>query len=112
MGLIKTIAKITGSTILVTTGTASAILKGASDTIGFELGSELFGAAKNANFNGISSMWSNSDASNKARELGDSAEKATRPKMADTAYRAAQVAKKNGDMERYHRYIKKYNEYK
>ena len=112
MGLIKTIAKIAGSGVLVVTGTASGILKGVSDTIGFELGSEIFDGAKKASFNGISSMWSNNETSSKLRDLGDSAEKGAHLKMADTAYRAAQIAKEHGDMEKYNRYMKKYYEYK
>ncbi len=57
MGLIKGILKVGASAVLVATGTASTILKGMSDTVGLELGSELFGAAKDASFNGIKNMW-------------------------------------------------------
>ena len=57
MGIIKGVLKVGASAILVATGTASTILKGISDTVGLEMGSELFGAAKNASFNGIRTMW-------------------------------------------------------
>lgn len=57
MGLIKGILKVGASVVLTATGTASTILKGMSDTVGLELGSEIFGAAKDASFNGIKNMW-------------------------------------------------------
>lgn len=57
MGVVKGILKVGASAVLAATGTASTILKGMSDTVGFELGSELFGAAKDASFNGVRSMW-------------------------------------------------------
>ena len=57
MGLIKGILKVGASAVLVATGTASTILKGMSDTVGLEIGSDIFGAAKDASFNGIRNMW-------------------------------------------------------
>ena len=57
MGIIKGILKVGTSAVLAATGTASTILKGMSDTVGLEIGSEIFGAAKDASFNGIKSMW-------------------------------------------------------
>ncbi len=57
MGIIKGCAKVIGSTLLGATGVASTILKGMCDTVGVEIGSELFGAAKDASFNGIRNMW-------------------------------------------------------
>lgn len=115
MGILKGALKLVGSVALVATGTASTVLKGMSDTVGFELGSELFGAAKNASFNGIRNMW-DSDAAQNAIDMGEemsySVEDSTRRKMADTAYRMAQTAKHNGDEEKYERYMAKYEEYK
>ena len=57
MGLIKGILKVGASAILTVTGTASAVLNGMCETAGVELGAEIFGAAKEASFNGIKSMW-------------------------------------------------------
>ena len=57
MGIIKGIGKVLGTTILGATGVASAVLKGMCDTVGVEIGSELFGAAKDASFSGIRNMW-------------------------------------------------------
>ncbi len=41
MGIIKAIGKTIGTATLVVTGTASTVLKGVSDAVGFEVGSEL-----------------------------------------------------------------------
>ena len=113
MGIIKGCLKLAGSAALVVTGTASTVLKGVSDAAGIELGSQLFGATKDASFNGIRAMW-DGDAVNDAIDKAESydAEGAARRKMADTAYRMAQTAKRNGDMEKYETYMEKYYEYK
>lgn len=58
MGILKTIGKTLGTAALITTVTASAILKGVSDTVGFEIGSEVLGIAKDTSFNGVCSIWS------------------------------------------------------
>ena len=57
MGIIKGCAKVLGSAVLGVTGVASTVLKGMFDTAGIEVGSEIFGAAKDASFNGIRNMW-------------------------------------------------------
>lgn len=57
MGLVKGLLKVGASAVLTVTGTASTVLKGMSETAGVELGSELFGAIKDASFNGIRNMW-------------------------------------------------------
>ena len=46
-----------GTTVLGATGVASSVLKSMCDTAGVELGSEIFGAAQDASFNGIRNMW-------------------------------------------------------
>ena len=97
MGLLKTGLKLVGTAALAVTGTASTVLKGVSEAAGVEIGSELFGATKDASFNGIRNIW-NSDACDEVMDRGEdisvNVEDATRRKMADTAYRAAQIAKK------------------
>lgn len=115
MGILGSCAKLVGSVLLGATGVASSVLKGASDTIGLELGSEVFGAAKDASFNGIRKMWDGEEADErinqveaKSYDLEDSA----RNSIANTAYRTAQIAKKNGDMDKYRAYMEKYYEYK
>ncbi|MBR5479308.1 MAG: hypothetical protein IKU84_03945 [Clostridia bacterium] len=115
MGLIKGCLKLVGTAALTVTGAASTILKGVSDTAGIELGSELFGAVKDASFSGIRNMWDSDEASeriDRAEEKSYAVEDAARHKMAQTAYRAAQIAKRNGDMEKYETYMAKYEEYK
>ena len=57
MGIVKGLLKLTGSAALAVTGTASTILKGMSETAGVDIGVEIFGAAKDASFNGIRNIW-------------------------------------------------------
>lgn len=115
MGFIKGCLKAAGTVVLAATGTASTVLKGMSDAAGIELGSEIFGAAKDASFNGIRSMWDGeaaNEAIDAAQEKSFGAEDAARRKMADTAYQMAQTARRNGDMEKYETYMEKYEQYK
>lgn len=114
MGLLKFVGKTLGTATLVVTGTASAILKGVSDTVGFEIGSELLGSAKDASFNGIRSMWSDKDLEGgiaQADRLESGVQQATQSQMARTAKQAAEIAKKNGDMEKYEYYMEQYYKY-
>ena len=115
MGIIKGIGKVLGTTVLGVTGVASTVLKGVFDTAGVELGSEVFGAAKDASFNGIRNMWDSEKAQDnisKAEMQSYAVEDAARRKMADTAYKMAQTAKRNGDMDKYETYMEKYEEYR
>lgn len=112
MGIIKGCLKVVGSAALVVTGTASTVLKGMSDAAGLELGSELFGAVKNASFDGIRNMWGSESADQKITDYEVSAEDGSRRMMAETAYKMAQTAKKNGDMEKYETYMEKYHQLK
>ena len=115
MGLLKFIGKTIGTATLVVTGTASTVLKGVSDAVGFEIGSELLGSAKDASFNGIRTMWSDKDIENgisKSDKLEDNIRSGTQSQMARTAKQAADIAKKNGDMEKYEYYMEQYERYK
>ena len=115
MGLLKNIGKTIGTATLVVTGTTSTILKGVSDAVGFEIGSELLGSAKDASFNGIRSMWSENDLENtlsKSDKLENTVCNGTRSQMARTAKQAADLAKQHGDMEKYEFYIEQYEKYK
>lgn len=115
MGIIKGCAKVVGSVVLGATGVASTVLKGMFDTAGIELGSEIFGAAKDASFNGIRNMWDSDSAQERidhAEDISYEVEDSVRRKMADTAYQMAQTAKRNGDMDKYETYMAKYEEYK
>ena len=114
MGVLKFIGKTLGTATLITTGTASAILKGVSDTVGFEIGSEVLDAAKNASFNGVRSIWSDKDLEclDKMEDLDYKVTNATRSQMARTAKQAAEIAKKNGDMDKYEHYMTQYEMYK
>ena len=115
MGIIKGIGKVVGTTVLGATGFASTVLKGMFDTAGVELGSRVFGAAKDASFNGIRMMWDGDAAQeriDKAENASYDVEDSVRRSMADTAYKMAQTAKRNGDMEKYETYMAKYEEYR
>ncbi len=116
MGIIKGCLKAVGTVALAATGTASTILNGVSDATGIELASKIFGAAKDISFNGIRNMWSDSETANqaigKAEDAAFGVENTVRRQMADTAYRMAQAAKRNGDMGKFETYIQKYEEYK
>ena len=92
----KAIGKTLGTAALITTGTASAVLKGVSDTVGFEIGSEILGAAKDASFSGVRSIWSDKDLEcmDKMEGLDSKAADASRKTMARTAKQAAEIAKK------------------
>ena len=115
MGILKAIGKTIGTATLVVTGTASTILKGVSDAVGFEIGSEILGAAKDASFNGIRSMWSDKDLEGSfetADKLESGIQRGTQSQKARTAKQAAELAKKNGDMEKYEYYMEQYERYK
>ena len=97
MGLIKGILKVGASAVLAATGTASTILKGMSDTVGLELGSEIFGAAKDASFNGIKNMWgSNEDIEECEGSLDDERKDEVR-KLKVKALRCKELAEKASD---------------
>ena len=115
MGIIKAIGKTIGTATLVVTGTASTVLKGVSDAVGFEVGSELLGYAKDASFNGIRSMWSDKDIEDSismSDKVEDTIRNSTQSQMARTAKQAAEIAKKNGDMEKYEYYMEQYERFK
>ena len=91
------------------------MLKTVADTAGVEIGSEILGAAKDASFNGIRSMWGgdmSEGASEKLDNYEVNSEDAARRKMAQTAKRAADLAKKNGDMEKHEKYMEQYERYR
>ncbi len=115
MGIIKGIGKVLGTTVLGATGVASTVLKGVFDTAGVEIGSEIFGAAKDASFNGLRNIWDDETAQDRidrAEARSYETEDTVRRQMANTAYRMAQTAKRNGDMDKYETYMAKYEEYK
>lgn len=105
MGILKFI----GKAALATTGTASAILKGISDTAGFELGSEVFGAAKDASLKGARALGSNTE---RLEGLDSRMEAKTRHQMASNAKKYADLARKSGDREQYEYYMEQYEKYK
>ena len=116
MGFITGCLKLAGSAALAVTGTASTVLQGMSDAVGVELGSELFGAVKDASFNGLRSIWSDdegaSDMIDRAEEHSYDTVDSVRRSTARKFYDFAQIAKKNGDMEKYELYMQKYHEAK
>lgn len=107
MGVFKIIGKTLGTATLVTTGVASAILKGVSDTVGFEIGSEVLSVAKDASFNGVRSIWSDKDLEfiDKMECIDYKVENVARSQMARTAKQAADIARRNGDIEKYEQYM-------
>lgn len=115
VGLLKFVGKTIGTATLVVTGTTSTVLKGVSDAVGFEIGSELLGSAKDASFNGIRYMWKGKDLEkniSKADKVEDTIRNGTQNHMARTAKQAADLAKKNGDIEKYNYYMEQYEKYK
>lgn len=101
---LKVAAKVVGTATLVTTGTASTVLKGISDVASLELGSEFFEFTKNASFNGIRSLWSNGNdtreqlldkVDNITEKTSSSIESGMQRAAADTAKRMADIQKKN-----------------
>ena len=100
--------------ILIAAGTASSVLKGLLDTVGFEAGSQVLGVAKDASFNCVRSTWSEQDLEtlNKMEQLDYKVEKATRSQMARTAKQVAEIAKKNGDTDKYELYMNHYEIYR
>lgn len=116
MGLFKTMAKVVGTVALTTTGVASTVLKGVADAAGVEIASDVLGAVKDGSFDGIRSMWDGDEAADRidvAENLSYDIEYGIQDGIcktaAQTAYRAAQLAKKNGDMEKYEYYMDVYN---
>lgn len=113
MGLIRGILKVGASAVLVATGTASTILKGMSDTVGLEIGSELFGAAKDASFNGIRNMWNVDDQYEeeyeKEEETQRSALKNEIHKMKVQALRCKDMANRTNDEESRQRFMARYD---
>lgn len=114
MGLLKFVGKTIGTATLVVTGTASTVLKGVSDAVGFELGSEILGSAKDASFNGIRSMWSDKDIEkgiSKADNLENGIRNNTYYEKARTARQCAEIQRKNGNIEKAEEYMEKYYQY-
>ncbi len=114
MSVLKFIGKTLGTATLLTTGTASAVLKGLTDTVGFDIGSDILEAAKEASFDGVRSMWEDKELHfvDKLNELDGDVGDATRSQMARTAREAAEVARKNGDMDKYEMYMDQYETYR
>lgn len=117
MGIFLGGLKILGTVALSATGIASKVLEEASNTVGFELGSEIFSTTKNLSVDGIKGMWDNgeedrSEALSHIDDIDEATQGVGRRKMAETARQAAQIAKKNGDMEKYEYYMEQYNNYK
>jgi 3-oxoacyl-ACP reductase-like protein len=121
MGLLKFVGKTLGTATLVVTGVTTTVLKGVSDTVGFEIGSNLLGMAKDASFNGIRSMWSEKDLEgglSKVDNMDQKIQQGSYSQMARTAKQAAETAKKqadialrNGDSEKYQICMEKYEHY-
>ena len=120
MGILKIVGKTIGTATLIVTGTASTVLKSVSDAMGFEIGSELLGSAKDASFNGIRYMWGDKDIENaisSSDKVEDVVRNGTQSQMARTAKQAAEVAKKNAEMAqknndpKYEHYMEKYEYY-
>lgn len=116
MGLFKTVGKTIGTTILTATGVTSTVLKTCSDHVGFELGSEIFGSAKDASFNGIKKMWS----SKKADNFAEKTESLSRLEAlrnardgylnkANAAKQIAEMAEQNGNERKQREYEAEYN---
>ena len=112
MGILKGCLKVVGTVALGATGVASKILGEVSDVAGFEIGSDLFGMAKDASLDGIRSMWNSESVDSNIDKIDSSSYGFVNRKLADTAKRAANIAKANGDTEKYNYYMEQYEKYK
>ena len=104
-------AKVVGTAVLIVTGTASTIMK----TVATNTGAELFEEGKQASFNGIRAMWKSEKAGHsvdKANKLSRDTERFIKDQMADTAKRAAEMAKQYGDVEKEKKYTRVSNKIK
>ena len=100
MGFLKGLAKVVGTTVLGATGVASSVLKGVCDTVGVELGSEIFGAAKDASFNGVRNMWGSDsvdNAVNKVEGVTDTVEGGMHTQAAKAAKQLAEKYEKEAE---------------
>ena len=122
MGLIKGIFKVAGSVVLTATGLASGIAEGLCSAVGGDDLASLFAQGKDASFNGIKNMWSDSSGSEtfneKIDDFSSGIADSTCDKMADTAKRAAEIAKQHaerakqqGDQDKYAYFQDKYDYY-
>ena len=116
MGILKTIGKVTGTAVLSATWLASGILKKASDTAGFELGSELFGAGNDASANGIKRLWNKQDSEPSSASEGDEEiallkEERHKKRVAAANIREMAIAaQKAGNDEKYNSLMGRYND--
>ncbi len=114
MGFIKGCLKLVGSAALVVTGTASTVLKGMADTVGIEVGSEIFGATKDASFNGIKSMWGIESSADEEYLTEEEAENAAiseeKRKLKAQALRCKDLAKKATDENMRRKFMDRYEE--
>ena len=114
MGFIKGCLKVVGTAALVVTGSASTVLKECFDVAGVELGSEIFGAAKEASFNGIREIWDSvevEESSMTDEEIEEAAVAEQKRKMKAQAIRYrewAEAAQKAGNTDKYEEYMEKY----
>lgn len=111
MGIIKGIGKVLGTAVLGATGVASTVLKGVFDTAGVELGSEVFGAAKDASFNGIRNMWGSESSeeeyvTEEEAEVAELAEEKRKLKV--QALRCKDMAKKATNEEMRQKFMDRY----
>lgn len=93
MGILEGIGKVIGTTVLGAAGAASSVLKGMCDTVGVEIGSEVFGVAKDASFNGIRNMWDSDGVDailDKVESVSDAVEDGMRTQGAKAAKQLAE----------------------
>ena len=114
MGILKGCAKVVGSVVLGATGIASTVLKGMCDTAGVELGSEIFGAAKDASFDAIRNIWDVAPPETKEYASEEEAEadaiKQEIHKLKVQAYRCKDMAQKASDNATREKFMNRYEE--
>lgn len=114
MGIIKGIGKVLGTTVLGATGVASTVLKEMCDTVGVDIGSEIFGAAKDASFNGIRNMWGAEPPEEEEYLTEEEAEAAAiekeKHRLKVLAYRCKDMARKATDEDVRQKFMDRYEE--
>ena len=110
MGFLKGCAKLVGSAVLGVTGVASTVLESMFDTVGVELGSEIFGAAKDASFNGIRNMWDMETQEPDGFETKEDRLNADICKLKAKALRCKDMAQKSTNQEAHDGFMRRYDE--
>lgn len=112
MSILKFAAKAVGSVALVTAGVAAGVVRMAADASGNDELSDMIGGVVDASFDGVKNMWADPDNPPEDTSSYDSLNRARNSKIqaAQRVRDMASTAKRNGDDEKYDKYMARYNE--